>query len=425
MALINKLNAIGDAIREKTGKTDLLTLEQMPIEIAAIETGGGGGDLPEEALLITGNCSYRFANGGWDWFINTFGKKIKTEGITNADYMFQNSNQLKEVPFDINISNGSAANIFLNAGITETPDIIGTVTGAGTAFSGCSQLVTYDCPSLVLGNNASISGLFKNCHALKNLNSPLKGGAVNYTSDLFYNCLNLREIPESFFEELEVAVGTGSRASIFQGCYSLRKVPKSVYKLLTTTTTTSTYSSPYMYLINSCSVLDELVDLGVNQTTWTSDMFRDTFDNAFRLKKVTFETNDDGTPIAVKWKSQVIDLSYYVGYVYSYYENRVTDYNSGITSAKKANYAEKYAELKNDSDWYTTEYDFSRYNHDSAVETINSLPDTSAYLATAGGTNTIKFKGTAGSKTDGGAINTLTEAEIAVAAAKGWTVTLV
>lgn len=66
----------------------------------------------------------------------------------------------------------------------------------------------------------------------------------------------------------------------------------------------------------------------------------------------------------------------------------------------------------------------SVYNHDSAVETINSLPDTSAYLASAGGTNTIKFKGASGSATAGGAINTLTEAEIAVATAKGWTVTL-
>lgn len=33
--------------------------------------------------------------------------------------------------------------------------------------------------------------------------------------------------------------------------------------------------------------------------------------------------------------------------------------------------------------------------------------------------------GKAGSKTDGGAINTMTAEEIAVAAAKGWTVTLV
>ena len=46
-------------------------------------------------------------------------------------------------------------------------------------------------------------------------------------------------------------------------------------------------------------------------------------------------------------------------------------------------------------------------------------------LATAGGTNTIKFKGDSGSATDGGAINTLTEEEIAVATAKGWTVSLV
>ena len=48
-----------------------------------------------------------------------------------------------------------------------------------------------------------------------------------------------------------------------------------------------------------------------------------------------------------------------------------------------------------------------------------------AVKATAGGTNTIKFNGAAGSATDGGAINTLTEEEIAVATAKGWTVSLV
>lgn len=36
MALINKLTAIADSIREKTGKEDLLTLDQMPLEIAEI-----------------------------------------------------------------------------------------------------------------------------------------------------------------------------------------------------------------------------------------------------------------------------------------------------------------------------------------------------------------------------------------------------
>lgn len=42
MALTNKLSAIGDAIREKTGKSDLLTLDDMALEIASIETGGSG-----------------------------------------------------------------------------------------------------------------------------------------------------------------------------------------------------------------------------------------------------------------------------------------------------------------------------------------------------------------------------------------------
>jgi hypothetical protein len=43
MALIDKLTAIADAIRGKTGKTDGLTLDQMATEIAGIEAGGGGG----------------------------------------------------------------------------------------------------------------------------------------------------------------------------------------------------------------------------------------------------------------------------------------------------------------------------------------------------------------------------------------------
>jgi hypothetical protein len=116
-----------------------------------------------------------------------------------------------------------------------------------------------------------------------------------------------------------------------------------------------------------------------------------------------------------------MDLSNFTGYCNMTYN--ITTYNSGITADKEVKDDATYQALKNDPDWFSIKVEYSRYNHDSAVETINSLPDTSAYLATAGGTNTIKFKGASGSKTDGGAINTLTEAEIAVAAAKGWTVT--
>lgn len=42
MALTDKLTAIGDAIREKNGSTELLTLDEMPQAIADISSGGGG-----------------------------------------------------------------------------------------------------------------------------------------------------------------------------------------------------------------------------------------------------------------------------------------------------------------------------------------------------------------------------------------------
>ena len=81
--------------------------------------------------------------------------------------------------------------------------------------------------------------------------------------------------------------------------------------------------------------------------------------------------------------------------------------------------AASYAALKDETDWWTSIAEYSRYNHDSAVETINSLPDVSS-----GSSNTIVFYGIEGANTEGGAINTLTEEELAIATAKGWTVSI-
>jgi hypothetical protein len=164
--------------------------------------------------------------------------------------------------------------------------------------------------------------------------------------------------------------------------------------------------------------LDEINDLVVLPITITSNFFSNTFYYCHRLKDMIFEVNEDGTPKTANWKSQVIDLSSGVGYAFG--TSSILGYNSGITADKEVKDDATYQALKNDLDWFATKIEYSRYNHDSAVNTINSLPDTSAY-----GTNTIKFKGASGSLTDGGAINTLTEEEIAVATAKGWTVSFV
>ena len=50
MALIDKLTAIGDAIRNKTGKTELLTLDGMVEEIEGIEGGISIDDVVQKKL---------------------------------------------------------------------------------------------------------------------------------------------------------------------------------------------------------------------------------------------------------------------------------------------------------------------------------------------------------------------------------------
>ena len=162
---------------------------------------------------------------------------------------------------------------------------------------------------------------------------------------------------------------------------------------------------------------------------YTSNAFKDTFKDNYRLKNFTFKVQEDGTPYSTSnWKSQVIDLSA-VGYaqIPSYGQRNSHLSNSGITIDKCIYDDATYQALKNDPDNYVCGYSsekphhYSRYDKASAIRTINSLPDVSG----SSGTNTIKFRGEAGLKTDNGAINTMTTEEIAVATAKGWTVSFV
>lgn len=55
MSVNEKMTAIAEAIRGKTGKSDTLTLDQMPLEIAGIEAGGGSS--VEEYEIVTANWS--------------------------------------------------------------------------------------------------------------------------------------------------------------------------------------------------------------------------------------------------------------------------------------------------------------------------------------------------------------------------------
>ena len=419
------LTAIGDAIRGKEGTTALVPVTDMATRITDLQTGSDpviksleitsngtytatdcdgyspitvnvpqDGAPTDEELTITGNCDTRFANDGWNWVIEKFGNRITTKDITDCSSMFSVTQKLTEIPFDINVTNcNKFSYMFSNAtSLKVFPKIRGTIKwNTSTDLTSC-------CNNIL--NNHSWEDLFTP-EMLEGF-STVKVGST-YSSPKLLN---------------------------FYYNFSLRKVPSWWYKFKLNPESTaypSTSYTIYYNMVYNCTTMDELLNIPVWKcaAAATSNLFSKSFDSCSRLKDITFETNEDGTSIVTEWKSQTIDLSRNIGYIDDPYKGYIFHYNSGITADKQVTDDATYQALKNDPDWFTTNSAYSRYNRDSAVATINSLPDTSAYLATAGGTNTIKFKGASGSLTNGGAINTLTEEEIAVATAKGWTVTLV
>ena len=343
---------------------------------------------PDEAFIITGDCEKRFY--GWDWFIENYGKKVVTKDINNLKLCFQ-SFRGKEIPFVINIKDCNDFNsLFSGSKLEVCPRIRGT-------------FQTMRMPLLISGFGLS---------RVRDLNDLFEPEMFDYIEQL--------KITSAYYAQYGIT---------FTNCYSMRTVPTWWYKLRLNKESTAapTSSTIFNNTFNSCYVLDEARDIQVWTCTkpFTSNIFTDTFNYAHRLKDITFETNN-GVPIVANWKNQTINLGYNssVGYNSTSPDN-IIGYNSGITADKEVKDDATYQALKNDPDWWTMNSAYSRYNHDSAVRTINSLPDTSAYLASAGGTKTIKFNGVSGANTDGGAMNTLTPEEIAVATAKGWTVTLV
>lgn len=206
---------------------------------------------------------------------------------------------------------------------------------------------------------------------------------------------------------------------MFQYCRRLRSIPEDFLKQLYTSTN-SAYSNHLYRGFFNCWALDEIKGLRLSTgSNITENFFSNTFNRCHRVKDVIFATQEDGTPYTANMKNQNIKLNEYAGYFANYSDGYG---GAGLPESAAIKDAGTYATNKNNPDSWTAMSEYSRYNHTSAVNTINSLPDTSAYLTANGGTNTITFYPTSGSLTDGGAVETLTEEEIAVAAAKGWTV---
>ena len=264
---------------------------------------------------------------------------------------------------------------------------------------------------------------------------------------MFSECNHLQDIPDNYIG-LMFHSGDGSSyipddmytdtypQEMFYNCFALRKIPKTFSSTFNKKRFDKYNRTPQYQAFYNCFSLDEVVDFPVTDTQdinnpHTFNSLYGAFDNCQRLKRLTFKLEEQNhtegnetitvySPTTAYWKNQIINLAEgKIGY-----GNSGRYYNRTLFTADNCVKDDAtYQALKDTEDWLTDDIAYSRYNHNSAVETINTLPQIPSDYTDAG--NTIKFKGASGSATDGGAINTLTEEEIAVATAKGWTVALV
>lgn len=393
------LTAIGDAIREKTGKTALIAPGAMPAEIKSIVSGGGSGDgdcnglhVPEEALVISGNCSYRFAQDGWNWFIEEYGDKITTKDITNVNYMFSMANKLTNIPFELNLI-------------------------VPSAFS-----------------NNDLSNMFYNCHTLSSVPA-IKNATPQKMSAMFESCRNLKSIPDDLtdtwnWDPLENMTSSydGYMSGMFLNCHNLRSIPTWFF-LHTNPRVYYTYSA-VNGAFNMCLTLERVEGIRLpTYATWTGNAFSNTFKECSRLKSVTFALQEDGSPYVHNISNQTIDLTT-VGYVSSSAKSYWDLYIKDITEDDIIDSWQKWETYFGDTghpsslgtgNGYATSVEWCTFGRTAAKRLFATLPD-----VTGGSGNTIKLNSRAllgNNQMPYEAINDLTEEEIAVATARGWTVT--
>ena len=416
--IINDTNLknIGNAIREKNGGEILYKPSEMADAILAIEGGGGGGYVPtDEELTYDLSEGYPFGGGFNAWILKEYGNNIIFKGYNSGSGIFD---KYPYEVFDANIKFTNTQYLYL-----------------GNAFENADKLKT-------------ITGSFDT--------SNLTSVELRVINNMFASCMNLRDINDNLLDATKVywnvssGTANGRMHQLFSGCYSLREVPEFIFKVLTTNGTAnpkiSNANYGYVNMFNYCHTLNKIENLPVIESMVSGSKISNNtcsyiVNNCFNLSKFTFATNPDGTPIVANWNNQTIDMTQNVGYAGdNYYYTNVYNYNSGLTAADRIDAptttsipAREYSTYEKMTSKWTRDASMSKYGHDEAVETINSLPDTSA----AGGGNTIKFRGGQGYYTnhlknrtgtsnmvEPSSISKLTDAEIAVATAKGWTVTI-
>ena len=380
LKLIDEISlvAIGDAIREKNGSSQTYSPEEM---VSAIGDISGGGE-PVDFFHYSGNGNGLFLGKIGHKILNDYLSELTFTDMRDMNYAFYQNN-------DYNIS-------------PSFPTDLSSLTINFRDNSDLKYNSSY-------GGNISLSSCFYGSSIQKIPKFVFNNTGVYNCANMFGGYNNKVENVDDFMTNTIFSTSSFSNYSnMFSFNYGIKTIPH-LEKLKNTgmNSTTTIYNNGFY----RCIHLQEIINLPVitpsNNNITSNNMFKTTFQQC-PVNRITFETNN-GEPLIANWKNQIIPIgtSEKVGWT-------DTHKNTAPTVSNQATYEQYKNEV-----YKTSLREYSRYNHTSAVETINSLPDTSAV---SNGTNKIQFCGASGSATDGGAISNLTSEEIAVATAKGWTV---
>lgn len=389
------LSAIGDSIRQKTGKTDLIAPLDMPAEIESIAGGGS------EPVVLDYVYSFSLCGGvRYNSFQSETCKKI-----INGEIILKN-------PTNVTTSIPSSGTVVALYGLFYALDNV-------SDLSNCQIVIDID--DNVINQ---MTQLFYNCKQLQKLpiiqyksNSLIQ---VNGFGNSFFGCIRLTtsEI-NSFLAPINKA---SNCASIFYGCSCMREVPENFHRIVDKEQTNPNYAGYY----GNCFTLNKINNIPVFSATKDANMFASTFNKLYNCRSITFEKNENGTPKVANWSNQTIDLASGVGFIYdgTDEDRQIINDTKDISGIKGITTSSSHG---SDDDYIIANYGICKYGHDQFVETINSLPDTSAYLATGGKTGNVikvyKYQGHYSSSSK--KMNNLTSAEIAVATSKGWTISLI
>lgn len=235
MALTDKLTAIADAIRLKTGKTDSLTLDRMPTEIASIEAGAE--DTFWDAVQAGGErANYEGAFTYWDVeYIRPKHKVVPTAGRTYQ--MFMGNESLKKVErayFDLSqcaVSQTANAHYYTFDGCRALEELedIGIQAGYynGT-WRRCNALHTI---ALVrFQEDTKIANAFQYCNALENLT--IEGTIGQDGLNVSWSPLTHASLM-SILDALKDYSGTGTTHTVTLGAINLAKLTDTEKQLAT------------------------------------------------------------------------------------------------------------------------------------------------------------------------------------------------